>query len=122
MQEHVIFGLLRLRKKLKQMPSEECIDEVLCQLNVIMHMMLKHEVCVDFLTATHPASTVLPKLVQLLKTSEPLGEDIRTDVQYIISACVSSPLLGSLEAPLPCSDMSTGEKMQHMRSSLTLAL
>ena len=122
MPEHVIFGLLRLRKKLKQMPSEECIDEVLCQLNVIMHMMLKHEVCVDFLTATHPGSTVLPKLVQLLKTSEPLGEDIRTDVQYIMSACVSSALLGSLEAPLPCSCMSSSEKIQHMRSSITQIL
>jgi len=122
MQEHVIFGLLRLRKKLKQMPSEECIDEVLCQLNVIMHMMLKHEVCVDFLTATHPGSTVLPKLVQLLKTSEPLGEDTHADLQYIVSACVSSTVLGSSEARLPCSDMSTGEKMQHMRSSITLVL
>ena len=122
MQEHVIYGLIRLRKKLRQMPSDERIDEVLCQLNVIMHMMLKHEVCIDFLTAAHPGSTVMPKLVQLLKTSEPLGEDIHTDLQYIMSACVSSTVLGSSEARLPCSGMSASDKMQHMRSSLTLML
>jgi hypothetical protein len=122
MQEHVIFGLLRLRKKLKQMPSDERIDEVLCQLNVIMHMLLKHEVCIDFLTAAHPGGAVMPKLVQLLKTSEPLSEDIRTDLQYIMSACVSITVLGSLEAPLPCSGMSSSEKMQHMRSSITQIL
>ena len=122
MPEHVIFGLIRLRKKLKQMPSDERIDEVLCQLNVIMHMLLKQEVCIDFLTAAHPGSTVMPKLVQLLKTSEPLGEDIHADLQYIMSACVSSTVLGSSEARLPCSGMSVPEKMQHMRSSLTLML
>jgi hypothetical protein len=122
MPEHVIFGLIRLRQKLKQMPTDERIDEVLCQLNVIMQMLLKQEVCIDFLTAAHPGSTVLPKLVQLLRTSEPLGADIHTDLQYILSACVSSTVLGSSEARLPCSGMSTSEKMQHMRSSLTLAL
>ena len=122
MPEHVIFGLIRLRKKMKQMPSDERIDEVLCQLNVIMHMLLKQEVCIDFLTAAHPGSAVMPKLVQLLKTSEPLGEDIHADLQYIMSACVSSTVLGSSEARLPCSGMSVPEKMQHMRSSLTLML
>lgn len=122
MQEHVIYGLIRLRKKLRQMPSDERIDEVLCQLNVIMHMMLKHEVCIDFLTATHPGGTVVPKLVQLLRTSEPLGDDIHADLQFIMSACVSSTVLGSSEARLPCSGMSTAEKMQHMRSSMTLML
>ena len=122
MQEHVIFGLIRLRQKLKQMPSDERIDEVLCQLNVIMHMMLKHEVCIDLLTAAHPGGTVIPKLVQLLKTGEPLGDEIRTDLQYIMSACVSSTVLGSSEARLPCSGMSAAEKMQHMRSSMTLML
>ena len=122
MQEHVIYGLIRLRKKLRQIPSDERIDEVLCQLNVIMHMMLKHEVCIDFLTAAHPGGTVIPKLVQLLKTGEPLGDEIRTDLQYIMSACVSSTVLGSSEARLPCSGMSAAEKMQHMRSSMTLML
>jgi hypothetical protein len=122
MPEHVIFGLIRLRQKLKQMPADERIDEVLCQLNVIMQMLLKQEVCIDFLTVAHPGSTVMPKLVQLLKTSEPLGADIHADLQYILSACVSSTVLGSSETRLPCSGMSTSEKMQHMRSSLTLML
>lgn len=122
MPEHVIFGIICLRQKLKQLPHDERIDEVLCQLNVIMQMLLKHEVCIDFLTAAHPGGPVMPKLVQLLKTSEPLGDDIHADVQYIMSACVSSTVLGSSEARLPCSGMSTAEKMQHMRSSMTLML
>ncbi len=29
----------------------------------IIQMLLKQEVCIDFLTAAHPGSTVMPKLV-----------------------------------------------------------
>ena len=122
MQEHVLVRLMQLRKKLKQMPQAEHVDEVLCQLNVIMVLLLKHEVCIDFLAAAHGGSTVVPKVAELLKTCEGLGDEVCTDVQHIMSACLNATVLGSCETPLPCDGMSLSDKMQHMRSSLLLIL
>ena len=127
MDEHVMFRLIGLRRKLKTKASSEHIDEVLCQLNVIMMMLLNNQVCMDFMPAAGRGSTVVSKLVELITACETLsdkglGADTCADLQSILSACMNSTLLGSSEAPLPCDAMPTSAKMQHMRSSLELIL
>ena len=122
MDEHVMFRLIRLRQKLRRMPTTEHIDEVLGQLNVVMMMLLNNQVCIDFMLTGEREDTVVPKLVDLIASCETLGDDICADLQCIMSSCVNSTLLGSCEAPLPSDAMPMSEKMQHMRSSLELIL
>lgn len=127
MDEHVMFRLIRLRQKLRRMPTTEHIDEVLGQLNVVMMMLLNNQVCIDFMLSGEREDTVVPKLVDLIASCEThsdggLGDDICADLQCIMSSCVNSTLLGSSEGPLPSDAMPMSEKMQHMRSSLELIL
>lgn len=122
MQEHVLFRIIRLRTKLKRVPPTEHTEEVLCQLNVIMHRLLNNQVCVDFMPGGDHANMVVPKLVELIRTSEAHGDDTCADLQAIMSSCINSTLMRAAEAPLPCHAMPMAAKMQHMRSSLELIL
>jgi hypothetical protein len=122
MEEHVLFRIIRLRAKLKGMPPTEHTEEVLCQLNVIMHRLLNNQVCIDFTPGGDHAGMVVPKLAELIRTSEAQGDGTCADLQAIMSSCISSTLMRAAEAPLPCHAMPTAAKMQHMRSSLELIL
>ena len=121
-----MFRLIRLRAKLKAVPATEQTEEVLCQLNVVMMMLLNNHVCIDFMRTEERGGTVVSKLADVIAACEAhgpgLGADVLPDLQCIMSACVNSTVLGSADAPLPSDAMAMGAKMQHMRSSLELIL
>jgi hypothetical protein len=122
MEEHVLFRIIRLRATLKQQPPTEHTDEVLGQLNVVMHRLLNHHVCIDFMPGSDHAKMVVPKLAELIRTSEAQGDGPCADLQAILSSCLNSTLMRASEAPLPCHAMPLAAKMQHMRTSLELIL
>ena len=126
MDEHVLFRIIRLRAKLKRVPPTEHTEEVLCQLNVIMHRLLNNQVCIDFMPGGDHANMVVPKLAELIRACEAQGDgasaETCADLQAILSSCLNSTLMRAAEAPLPCHAMPMAAKMQHMRSSLELIL
>lgn len=122
MEEHVLFRIIRLRTKLKRLPTSEHTDEVLFQLNGIMHRLLNNQVCIDFMPGRDSGNMVVPKLAELIRTCEAQGDDTCADLQGIMSLCINSTLMRASEAPLPCHTMTMSAKMQHMRSSLELIL
>ena len=127
MQQHAVLRLIGLRQRLKAAASTEQVEDVLCQVNVIMQMLLTSEVCLDFIPVPQRETTVVPKLMQLIVASQGLGdtvlsEDIRNDLQCVMSSCVNCTVLGSCDGPQPCNVMPTSEKLRHMRSSLTRVL
>lgn len=127
MPQHAVHGLIGLRRRLKAAASTEQIDDVLSQLNVVMHMLLESEVCLDFTTSTKREDTVLPKLMQLVLASQNLGDEvlsgeIRGDLQCIMSSCVNCAVLGSYDAPQPWNAMPTSEKLELMRSGMMRVL
>jgi hypothetical protein len=126
-QQHVVHRLIRLRQRLKAAASTEQIEDALSQLNVVMHMLLAREVCLDFAGGARREDAVLPKLMQLVLVAQNLGDealsgDLRGDLQWVLSSCVNCALLGACDAPQPCSAMPTDEKLERMRSSLLRVL
>ena len=125
MQQHAIARLIKLRERLKTEPTATELDEVVCQVNSIMHMLLKQQVFVDFAcTSEH---TVMHKLISLIRTAQNLVDGVVRaytceELQSVMSACINSALLGSSYAPLLCNGMSVGDKMEHIRASLILIL
>ena len=124
MHQHTISRLISLRQKLKENASA-CVQDAVYQINEIMFMLLKQEVFMDFMSTTENA--VLSKLIVLMKNAEEMGDETVRDVLSeellcIMSACLSSTLLGSSHAPLPCDGLSTEQKLQHVRSSLVQSL
>jgi len=82
-------------------------------------------VFMDFMSTTENA--VLSKLIVLMKNAEEMGDEtvrdvLREELLCIMSACLSSTLLGSSHAPLPCDGLSAEQKLQHVRSSLVQSL
>ena len=124
MHQHTISRLISLRQKLKENTSA-CVQDAVYQINEIMFMLLKQEVFMDFMSTTENA--VLSKLIVLMKNAEEMGDEtvrdvLREELRCIMSACLSSTLLGSSHAPLPCDGLSAEQKLQHVRSSLVQSL
>ena len=124
MHQHTISRLISLRQKLKE-NSSACVQDAIYQINEIMFMLLKQEVFMDFMSTTENA--VLSKLIVLMKNAEEMGDEtvrdvLREELLCIMSACLSSTLLGSSHAPLPCDGLSAEQKLQHVRSSLVQSL
>ena len=121
MQQHAVLRLIALRRRLKAAASTEQVEDVLCQVNVVMQMLLTNEVCMDFVTSQRE-HTVVPKLMQLIVAAQGLAEDVSEDLRGVMSSCVNCTLLGACDAPQPCHAMPASEKLRHMRSSLTRVL
>lgn len=124
MHQHTISRLISLRRKLKDSASP-CVQDAIYQINEIMFMLLKQEVFMDFMSTNENA--VLLKLIALTKSAEEMGDAtvrdvLREDLHSIMSACLSSTLLGSSHAPLPSNGLSAEQKLQHVRSSLVESL
>ena len=124
MHQHTVSRLISLRRKLKESASS-CVQDAIYQINEIMFMLLKQEVFIDFMSTTENA--VLSKLIVLMKNAEEMGDEtvrdvLREELLCIMSACLSSTLLGSSHAPLPCDGLSAEQKLQHVRSSLVQSL
>ena len=89
-------------------------------------MLLKQHVFVDLCASSHEDS-VVSKLICLTKSAQKLKDatvrkDVCEELQSVMSACLNSTLLDSAYTPLPCNGMSTHDKIEHIRSSLTLIL
>jgi hypothetical protein len=124
MHQHAISRLITLRQTLKE-DSSTCAEEVIHQINEIMFMLLKQEVFMDFMSTNE--NLVLSKLLALTKSAEEMGDAtvrgvLREELHSIMSACLSSTLLGSSHAPLPSNGLSAEQKLQHVRSSLVESL
>jgi hypothetical protein len=126
MHQHAIARLIALRKTVKESASA-CAEDVVQQINEIMFTLLKQEVFMDFISPATDENLCLPKLLTLMKNAEEMSEEpmrglLCEELHCIMSACLSSSLLGSSHAPLPCNGLSADQKLQHVRSSLTLSL
>jgi hypothetical protein len=126
MHQHAIARLIALRKTVKESASA-CAEDVVQQINEIMFTLLKQEVFMDFISPATDENLCLPKLLALMKNTEDMSDEpmrglLREELHCIMSACLSSSLLGSSHAPLPCNGLSADQKLQHVRSSLTLSL
>lgn len=126
MQKHAIARLITLRERLKREPSASELDDLVCQINTIMLMLLKQHVFVDFMCSNQEHS-VVSKLICLIQSAQKLKDpavckDTCEELQRVMSACLNSTLLHSAYTPLPCNGMSMDDKTEHMRSSLTLIL
>jgi hypothetical protein len=126
MHQHAIARLIALRKTVKESASA-CAEDVVQQLNEIMFTLMKQEVFMDFISTATDENLCLPKLLALMKNAEEMSDEpmrglLREELHCIMSACLSSSLLGSSHAPLPCNGLSADQKLQHVRSSLTLSL
>ena len=124
MHQHTISRLISLRQKLKDSASP-CVQDAIYQINEIMFMLLKQEVFMDFMSTNE--NLVLSKLLALTKSAEEMGDAtmrgvLREELHSIMSSCLSSTLLGSSHAPLPCNGLSAEQKLQHVRSSLVESL
>lgn len=127
MQKHAIARLIALRERLKKEPSASESDDLVCQINAIMLMLLKQHVFVDFMCTTSREDLVVSKLIGLTNSAQKLKDpvvrkDICEELQCVMSACLNSTLLDSAYTPLPCNGMSMHDKMERIRSSLTLIL
>jgi len=127
MQKHAIARLITLRERLKKEPSASEFDDLICQINAMMLMLLKQHVFVDFMCATNHEDSVVSKLICLTKGAQKLKDAVASkaiceELQCVMSACLNSTLLDSAYTPLPCNGMSTHDKMEHVRSSLSLVL
>jgi hypothetical protein len=92
-----------------------------------MFTLLKQEVFMDFISTATDENLCLPKLIVLMKNTEEMSDHtmrdlLREELQCIMSACLSSSLLGSSHAPLPGNGLSADSKLQHVRSSLAQSL
>ena len=126
MHQHAISRLISLRQTVKQ-SSSACAEEVVHHINEIMFTLLKQEVFMDFISTATDENLCLPKLIALMKNAEEMSDHtmrdlLREELQCIMSACLSSSLLGSSHAPLPCNGLSADQKLQHVRSSLAQSL
>jgi len=126
MHQHAISRLISLRQTVKQ-SSSACAEEVIHHINEIMFTLLKQEVFMDFISTATDENLCLPKLIALMKNAEEMSDHtmrdlLREELQCIMSACLSSSLLGSSHAPLPCNGLSADQKLQHVRSSLAQSL
>jgi hypothetical protein len=126
MHQHAISRLISLRQTVKQ-SSSACAEEVVHHINEIMFTLLKQEVFMDFISTATDENLCLPKLIALMKNAEEMSDHtmrdlLRDELQCIMSACLSSSLLGSSHAPLPCNGLSADQKLQHVRSSLAQSL
>ena len=126
MHQHAISRLISLRQTVKQ-SSSACAEEVVHHINEIMFTLLKQEVFMDFISTATDENLCLPKLIALMKNAEDMSDHtmrdlLREELQCIMSACLSSSLLGSSHTPLPCNGLSADQKLQHVRSSLVQSL
>ena len=126
MHVHILLRVRLLRQTLKQSSDAESVQDLLQQTNVLMQMVLEHEVSVD-LMRTGRQNTLLAKVVQLMSmctaiTDDELKSQVSEHLQAILSACLSSYMCSSSAKPNSSDTMSKNDKLEHVRSSLLSTL
>jgi len=122
MHAHILLRVRLLRQTLKQHGDAEAVQDLLHQANVLMQMVLTHEVSID-LGSTDRAKTLLAKVGELVQMCAAIGDDalkalVSEHLQSIVSACVSSCMCCASCRPNESDAMSTKAKLQHVRESL----
>jgi hypothetical protein len=122
MSANVLSRVMLLRETLKQHSDAEAVQDLLQQANVLMQMVLQHEVSID-LSSTGRENTVLAKVAALLQMCAALGDDeLKTRVsvilQSILSACVSTCVCRASAQHHASDAMSARDKLHHVRVSL----
>jgi hypothetical protein len=122
MHASVLSRVMLLRGTLKQHSDAEATQDLLQQANVLMHMLLTHEVPID-LGSTGRQGTLVAKVVELVQMSHGIGDEelkahVEKHLESILSACVSSCLCNAGNGPHASDTMSTSAKLEHVRTSL----
>ena len=122
MDANVVSRVMLLRQTLKQHSDAEAVQDLLQQANVLMRMLLKHEVSIDF-SSTGRENTLFAKVAELVHMCKAIGDGglnarVSAHVQSIMSACVSSCMCSACAKPNDSDAMSAHDKLQHVRSSL----
>jgi len=122
MHAHILLRVRLLRQTLKRHGDAEAVQDLLHQANVLMQMVLKHEVSID-LGSTDRAHTLLAKVGELVQMCTAIGDDelkalVSEHLQSIVSACVSSCMCCAPCKPNESDAMSAKDKLQHVRESL----
>jgi hypothetical protein len=122
MHASVLSRVMLLRETLKRHSDAEAAQDLLQQANVLMHMLLTHEVPID-LRSTGRQSTLVAKVCELVQMSKGIGDDeltahVEQHLKSILSACVSSCLCNAAASPKSSDAMSTSAKLEHVRTSL----
>ena len=115
-----------LRRTLKHCIDADGVQDVLQHVNVLMQMMLKHEVSIDF-SSTCRENTLLAKIGELVQICKAIHEhdlnaQVTAQLQSILSACLSSSMCSATAKPNVSDAMSVHDKLQHVRSSLLSSL
>ena len=126
MHANVLSRVMLLRQTLLQCSDAEAVQDLLQQANVLMEMLLKHEVSID-LSSTDRDNTLLAKVAALEQMCNTLGDDslkahVSVHLRNIMSACVSSCMCSAAASPHNSDTMSTHDKLQHVRLSLLSSL
>lgn len=121
MHANVLSRVLLLRQTLKQHSDAEAVQDLVQQANVLMQMVLQHEVCID-LSSTGRENTVLAKVAELLQMCTAIADDelkarVSLHLQSVLSACVSTCLCRA-SSQHQSDAMSAADKLQHVRLSL----
>ena len=122
MHANVLSRVMQLRRTLKQHGDAEAVQDLLQQANVLMQMLLKQHVSIDF-SSTVREHTLLAKVAELVQMCTAVADaDLKARVsahlQSILSACVSSCMYSASGKPNTSDKMSAHDKLQHVRSSL----
>ncbi len=122
MHAHVLLRVRLLRQTLKQSSDAEAVQDLLQQANVLMQMVLQHEVSID-LSSTGRENTLLGKVVELVQMCDAIGDAelkalVSAHLQSILSACLSSCMCSASAKPTSSDSMSTHDKLQHVHASL----
>jgi len=121
MRAHIVLRIRLLRETLKQSDAE-AVQDLLHQANLLMQMVLKHEVSID-LGSTARENTLLGKVAELVHLSTAIGDDelkakVSQHVRSIMSACLSTSMCSAAAKPDRSDTMSTQEKLRHVHASL----
>ena len=122
MQDSALMRVMLLRKTLKQHGDAEAVQDLLQHANVLMQMLLTHDVSFD-LSSTGRPNTLVAKVGQLVQMCAAIGDDalkalVSEHLHSILSACVSSCTCSASGKPNNSDEMSAHDKLQHVRSSL----
>ena len=111
-----------LRQTLLQSSDAEAVQDLLQQANVLMQMLLRHEVSIDF-SNTGRQNTLLAKVAELEQMCSSMRDDelkahVSVHLRNITSACVSSCMCSAAAKPNSSDTLSAHDKLQHVRASL----
>jgi hypothetical protein len=122
MHENVLSQVMLLRQTLRQSSNADAVQDLLQQTNVLMQMLLKHDVSID-LSSTGRDHTQLAKVAELMQMAGGIDDAelkarVSAQLHSVLSASLSSCLCSAAAKPNRSDTMSTLDKLQHVRTSL----